>query len=98
MWREFSLVNSYTCEASFCGPSQGMYKGLHFNIAMLLEMGRDFCRTLAVYSEQDQSYYYTILSELQYMHESSAPAVPPEHQVTAVSNKNGKVAQLTDTF
>ena len=64
IWREFQLINSYTCEASFCGPSQGMFKGLHFNISMLLEMGRDFCRTLAVFSETDQSYYYTILSEL----------------------------------
>ena len=32
MWKEFSLTNSYTCEASFCGPSQGQYKGYHFNI------------------------------------------------------------------
>lgn len=21
MWREFQLINSFTCEASFCGPS-----------------------------------------------------------------------------
>ena len=21
MWKEFNLLNSYTCEASFCGPS-----------------------------------------------------------------------------
>ena len=57
MWREFSLLNSYTCEASFCGPSQGFYKGFHFNIRMYLEMGKEFCKTLAVYSEQDQTYY-----------------------------------------
>ena len=57
MWREFSLANSYTCEASFCGASQGVYKGIHFNIQMLLDMGKDFCRTLAVYSEADVSYY-----------------------------------------
>ena len=53
MWREFSLINSYTCEASFCGPSQGLYKGFHFSIKMLIDMGKDFCRTLAVYSEPD---------------------------------------------
>ena len=37
MWKEFNLINSYTCEASFCGASQGVYKGLHFNIQMLLD-------------------------------------------------------------
>ena len=57
MWREFQLINSYTCEASFCGSSQGVYSGFHFNINMLLDMGKDFCRTLAVYSEADTSYY-----------------------------------------
>ena len=33
---------------------------------MLLDMGRDFCRTLALYSEADASYYRQILTELQY--------------------------------
>ena len=66
MWKEFALQNSYTCEASFCGASQGLYKGLHFNINMLLDMGKDFCRTLAVYSEQDTSYYNSILADLSF--------------------------------
>ena len=64
MWREFQLINSFTCEASFCGASQGMYKGLHFNIDMLIEMGKDFCRTLALYSDPDSGYYDQILSEI----------------------------------
>jgi hypothetical protein len=67
VWREFQLINSFTCEASFCGPSQGMYKGLHFNIQMYMNMGKDFCRTLAVYSEPDASYYDQILTEVQYL-------------------------------
>ena len=29
-------------------------------------MGRDFCRTLALYSEVDASYYKQILTEIQY--------------------------------
>ena len=51
MWKEFHINNSYTCEASFCGPSQGIYNGFHFSIKMLLSMGKDFCKTLAVMSE-----------------------------------------------
>lgn len=66
VWREFQLTNSFTCEASFCGPSQGYFKGYHFNIQMLLDMGRDFCKTLAVYSESDQTYFKQILNELHY--------------------------------
>jgi len=53
MWKEFHINNSYTCEGSFCGPSQGIYNGFHFSIKMLLTMGKDFCKTLAVYSEAD---------------------------------------------
>lgn len=71
MWKEFQLINSFTCEASFCGSSQGMYKGLHFNIEMLLDMGKDFCRTLAMYSDPESGYYDQILSEIQYINEST---------------------------
>ena len=73
MWKEFHINNSYTCEASFCGPSQGIYNGFHFSIKMLLTMGKDFCKTLAVYSEQDQTYYKQILAEVQYLHTDSNP-------------------------
>lgn len=65
VWREFQISNSYTCEASFCGPSQGYFKGFHFSIRMLLDMGKEFCRTLAVFSEPDTGYYKQILNELQ---------------------------------
>jgi len=37
---------------------------------MLLDMGRDFCKSLAVYSEPDSNYYQQILTELQYMHDT----------------------------
>lgn len=66
VWREFHLVNSFTCEASFCGPSQGFYKSFHFNIKMLSDMGGEFCKTLATFSQQDHSYYRQILNELHY--------------------------------
>ena len=31
MWRDFNLVNSFTLECSFCGPTKGEYTGCHFN-------------------------------------------------------------------
>ena len=32
VFREFSVTNSYTLECSFCGPTQGINQGTHFNI------------------------------------------------------------------
>jgi len=46
MWREFNLINSYTCEASFCGPTNGKYNGCHFNCACFQEIGSTFCQTM----------------------------------------------------
>lgn len=53
MWREFNLINSFTLEASFCGPSKGQFKGNHFNPTVLEIMGRVFCKTLADYVEKE---------------------------------------------
>lgn len=46
MWKEYNLINSFTCEASFCGPTRGKHKGCHFNTQTLEEVGRAFCKTL----------------------------------------------------
>jgi cytosolic carboxypeptidase protein 2/3 len=53
MWREFNLINSFTLEASFCGPTRGHLKGCHFNPQALEEVGRAFCKTLAEYVERE---------------------------------------------
>jgi hypothetical protein len=49
MWREFNLINSFTLEGSFMGPSRGVNAGLHFNATHLQTMGRIFCKTLVDY-------------------------------------------------
>jgi len=46
MWREFNLVNSYTCEASFCGPTRGIHNQCHFNIELFQNVGKVFCKTM----------------------------------------------------
>ena len=40
MHREFGVANSFTLEASFCGPTQGIYKDTHFT-QKLLRVSRD---------------------------------------------------------
>ena len=31
VWKELNIECSYTCEASFCGASNGEYAGVHFS-------------------------------------------------------------------
>jgi len=54
MWKEFQLINSFTLESSFCGPTRGTYKDCHFTIAKLKDMGRLFCITLRDYASNEQ--------------------------------------------
>lgn len=53
MWREFNLINSFTLECSFCGPTKGMYTGCHFNPTILEIMGAVFCKTLVDYIDNE---------------------------------------------
>lgn len=53
MWREFNLINSFTLECSFCGPTSGLYKDCHFTISILKELGQKFCVTLIDYANNE---------------------------------------------
>jgi hypothetical protein len=53
MMKEFNLINSYTLECSFCGPSRGVYNGCHFNMSLLEVLGRVFCKTLVDYVSEE---------------------------------------------
>jgi hypothetical protein len=53
MWREFNLINSYTLECSFCGPTRGTYMGCHFNPMILETMGKEFCKTMVDYVDNE---------------------------------------------
>lgn len=53
MWKEFNLINSFTLECSFCGPTNGLYKDCHFTIALLKDLGKTFCLTLLDYTCND---------------------------------------------
>jgi len=46
-WRELKVVFSYTLESSLCGTT----KGYHLNQAHLLQVGRDFCKSLVKWSD-----------------------------------------------
>ena len=54
MWKELEITNSFTCEASFCGPDQGKYADYHFNQDLLQEMGHRICDTIFDYCDVEQ--------------------------------------------
>lgn len=53
MWKEFQLINSFTLESSYCGPTRGAYKDCHFTIQAFREMGKMFCVTLRDYASNE---------------------------------------------
>lgn len=55
LWREYQLINSFTLECSFLGPTRGHFKDSHFSIPMLLNLGRQFCETLLEYSNIERA-------------------------------------------
>jgi hypothetical protein len=60
MWREFNLINSFTLETTFCGPSEGRLQDCHFNVNTLKECGAMFCRTLLDYASNEPKVRETI--------------------------------------
>jgi hypothetical protein len=57
VWKRFSLINSFTLEASFCGPSRGFYKDCHFTPSILRDMGKQFSLNLIDFTERDQKKF-----------------------------------------
>jgi len=53
VWREFNLINSFTLEASFAGPSMGREVGFHYGVQRLEEMGWAFCDAMLHYCDPD---------------------------------------------
>ncbi|KAE8893886.1 Cytosolic carboxypeptidase 3 [Phytophthora fragariae] len=47
--QELGVTNSFTLEASFCGPDFGVHKDTQFSTWDLEEMGRSWCQSLLVY-------------------------------------------------
>ena len=54
-WREFGLINSFTLEASFGGPSEGQNAWDHFGIEDFELMGAKFVETILDFCNPEQS-------------------------------------------
>ena len=65
VWKEFNVVNSFTLECSFCGPTAGVYKDCHFTPQTLNDIGRTFCFALLEFTEQDMMAMRQLFQELE---------------------------------
>ena len=67
MWKEMNITNTFTLEASFCGPDQGKFADYHFNLDLLQEVGHKFCETILDFCDPDQIKVKQVLEELEIM-------------------------------
>ena len=67
IWKEMGITNTFTLEASFCGPDQGRYADYHFNIEILEEVGHKFCETILDFCDPDQIKVKQVLEEFEVM-------------------------------
>jgi len=63
MHKEFRVVNSYTLECSFCGPTKGLFKDTHFSQKLLIESGWQFGK--AICKLVDQSSFNEAMQEVE---------------------------------
>jgi hypothetical protein len=85
MWREFNLINSFTLECSFCGPTNGLYKDCHFTIRLLKDLGKMFCISLVDYARNEAKVRDAIM-EL----ETLFPLLKPDDP-NFISEKESKI-------
>lgn len=79
VWKELNITNSFTLEASFCGPDFGPYADLHFNTDMLQEIGHRYCQALLDYCDPEQLKVKAALDEIE-MLLSDTTAAPQAEQ------------------
>ena len=46
VWKEFGMVNSFTLEISYLGPSMGKYECYHFNLSLFQHMGDSLLKSI----------------------------------------------------
>eukprot|EP01012_Entosiphon_sulcatum_P003917 TRINITY_DN11417_c0_g1_i2.p1 TRINITY_DN11417_c0_g1~~TRINITY_DN11417_c0_g1_i2.p1 ORF type:complete len:939 (-),score=70.40 TRINITY_DN11417_c0_g1_i2:18-2834(-) len=65
MYQEYGVLQSYTLESSFCGPSYGPLLGYQFNSYHFLQMGRSICLALVELFNPERTQVQTVLAELE---------------------------------
>lgn len=61
--KEFNVINSFTLEASFCGPNIGKFQDCHFTPTQLRDAGKAFC--ISLNNMKERKIKVDLLKELQ---------------------------------
>jgi len=67
-YRELSIANAFTLEASFCGADFGPLADYHFTIRHLEEMGYMICDAILDFCDPDQTKVLQVMRELQLLY------------------------------
>ena len=62
-WRQLRIHNSYTLEASFCGPDTGPKSNMHFDLRELQQMGRAICLSILDQFGGDGMYQQRLMQQ-----------------------------------
>lgn len=88
--RELGILNSYTLEASFCGPDFGKFKGAHFNLDQLQSIGVALCTTILPFMVPDKNVRLTLLEHID---QTSGPNLLDDCGLQGASTSTSVVAQ-----
>lgn len=68
LYKEFSIINSYTMESSFCGSDFGKHADFHYSTEHLQEIGHNFCDSILDFCDPDRGKVKLILEELEILY------------------------------
>lgn len=92
---ELGVINSYTLEASFCGPDFGPRKNTQFSTWDLEDMGESWCRSLLVYF--DLVAQVSAVDLVMAMQSDEAQQVHPPSQLASTGAAPGTVNPLSSS-
>ncbi|CEG47357.1 aps kinase atp sulfurlyase pyrophosphatase fusion protein [Plasmopara halstedii] len=88
--QELGVTNSYTLEASFCGPDVGKNKDTQFSTYDLEDVGRAWCQSLIV--------YYGLTNEVEALDAEQTRVEKLENQQEVVADQNTSIQNITSSM
>ncbi|GFR47481.1 hypothetical protein Agub_g9210, partial [Astrephomene gubernaculifera] len=90
-FRELGLVNSFTVEASFAGPSGGRWAKQHFTTSHLEQQGAALLLALLDYWDPEAYGYGELLGQLDFLHPANGES-PPRF----ITTPDGQLVEVED--
>ena len=65
VWREFSLINSFTLEISYLGAGTGKYECYHFNLGLFNHMGESLLKSIFDSADTGSDHFRDAILEIE---------------------------------